>query len=106
MATDTERRLAKIEASVEILPDLKLWMVNSSKERTLNHNEIIQRLTKMETRHLSFEDYQKKCDMDRASIDDRVTSLETSRTRQLGIATGISTAITTAGAALAWLFAK
>lgn len=85
---DHEKRLSVAETKIDnfdnVVIEIKDWMKNSSSDRSAKHNEIIQRLSVIETKQDGFNKYQDNCDTDRKKITNRISSLERSESMQSG----------------------
>jgi hypothetical protein len=80
MENEEKERLTRVEANVANMADnvveIKDWLKVSASNRMANHSEIIQRLTKIETKQDIFTGYQQECDSDRKTLHSLVSTME------------------------------
>jgi hypothetical protein len=109
MGDDHERRISTNEADIKniggVVIELKDWMKKSSDDRRKNHEDVIGRLSVIETKQNAFMAYQESCDEDRKILTDRVTEVEKSQSWNSGKASIISAILGALGGALVAILA-
>ena len=111
MPSDFGRDIATNTADIKnisgTLIRLEDWMRQTSNDRRNNHEDVIQRLSKIEEKQTGFNNYQEDCDDDRGKLTARITLIENRQSWRAGRSSLISAAfgavagaIVTVGAAV------
>lgn len=91
---DEKQRLAIVETKQENYEKTQDEIFSYMREGRKQRDVVIQTLATLVEQSKKSIDYQEKCETDRIRHDSRITSLETSRTRMLGMTMGGSAATT------------
>lgn len=97
------RSQATAEANIANLSKTQEAIFTYMREGRVQREEMIKGFTTLTEQSKATLDYQIACTSEREKLNDRTTSLETTRTRQYGVAAGISLVVTSIGACFAWL---
>lgn len=81
---DVENRVSVLEAKDETrsknMDEFRGYLIKRSEQTTQQHLEVMSRLAVISTNQEAFKEYQRDCDEDRREHNNRLGSLESSRT--------------------------